>query len=433
MIDIELLKATVAPLAIADLDALAEALEHLPRPAIRLRPGIPTTSLPFAVEQVTWHPRGFFVVSDDRPGAQIGYAAGDYYIQDAASLLAVSLLDPQPAERVCDLCASPGGKSTAILEAIGDDGWLLSNEAVESRLAMLQFNLARHGATNYVVARADPSQLASSLREVFDAVLVDAPCSGQSLVSRGRQSASAFYPRTVEHCAARQARILDDASQLVRPGGRLIYSTCTFAIAENELQVESFLEQNPSWSLSPFDALRPWQSEHGIGHYRLWPHRHGCGGAYAARLVRNSDPLAPGERVKPRTSHLRRAPLPEESNEWGELDAATYRRDFQTFGWRCEPDDRLLPFAASGPEICFRKGATWFPSYALAMRRDKHWKPRAHVELDDRQAAQYLEGLSLPSELRGWLIATWNGRPLGWCKGDGTRLKNHLPKPARRK
>ena len=432
MIDVHAIEATIAPLKIDDATALAEALTKPPRPAIRLRPGVPVESLPFETESVDWHPRGYFLPPAARPGAYLSYAAGDYYIQDAASLLALTLLDPRPGEFLCDLCASPGGKSTAILESIGDAGWLLSNEAVDSRLPMLQFNLARHGATNYLISRADPADLASHLAGMFDAVLVDAPCTGQSLVARGKQSAAAFHPRTVEHCASRQTRILAAAAHLVRPGGRLVYSTCTFAFAENEGQTENFISRHSNWFLEPLRNRDAWQSEFGAGHYRLWPQRHQCGGAYAARLVRKIDPLHPSlDSVHHRTPVLRPAPLPEPISEWGELHATLYRRDEQFFGWPREPAEQLLRVGISGPEICFRKGSTWFPSYALAMRRDEKWVPRAGIELNDHQAAQYMEGNALPGEHRGWLVAKWRGRSLGWLKGDGSRLKNHLPKPGR--
>jgi 16S rRNA C967 or C1407 C5-methylase (RsmB/RsmF family) len=119
---------------------------------------------------------------------------------------------------------------------------------------MLEFNLARHGSTRYVISSLDPDEMARRLPAEFDAVLVDAPCSGQSLVGRGKQTASAFAPNTIEHCAARQVRILDAAASLVRPGGRLVYSTCTFAYAENEGQIESFLQRHSEWQLAPNDT-----------------------------------------------------------------------------------------------------------------------------------------------------------------------------------
>lgn len=432
MIEPQLVASVLGPLR-EDISALAESLSKPPPPAIRLRPGVARTEIPFDLELVPWHPQGYFLPPGVRPGASLNFAAADYYIQDASSLLAMSLVDPQPGELICDLCASPGGKSTAILEALGNAGWLLSNEAVESRLGMLQFNLARHGSVRYFVARFDPRDLADRLAASCDVVLVDAPCSGQSLLGRGKQSAAAFAPATVEHCAARQQRILNAAARLVRPGGRLIYSTCTFAFEENEGQVESFLERNANWSLEPLATLQAWQSEFGPGHYRLWPHWHGCGGAYAARLRcgMNEPPLSAND-VERQTSTLRSTPWPEGFAEWGELrDSAAFRLDLQTFAWPDDVNEKLLRVAVSGPELSFRKGSTWFPSYALAMRRDPNWMPRNIMQLDDIQAAQFMQGESLRGDLRGWAVAQWQGRSLGWVKGDGTQLKNHLPKQGR--
>ncbi len=436
-IDRNLVAATISPLAFDfdELTALVGALERPAQPAIRLRPGVDTGRLPFATTGVKWHPQGQFIAGDMRPGANLEFAVGDYYIQDAASLLAVALLHPQPGETICDLCAAPGGKTTSILESLGDSGWLLANEAVQSRRGMLEFNLARHGSTRYFVSSFDPDELARRLPSRFDAVLVDAPCSGQSLVGRGKQTVSSFAATTVEHCAARQSRILDAAAQLVRPGGRLVYSTCTFAYAENEGQMESFLQRHPEWRLEPSSpnlAAACDSSQLGIG-LRLWPHRHACGGAFAACLRRSEDvdqPILP--RYKVREPHLHAATLPTEFGDWGELpDVAVSHNRLQCFAWPVGVPEDFVANAATGPEVAFRKVNTWFPAYALAMRRDARWSPNQRVELDDQQARQFMQGQVLRGGLRGWGVATWQNRPLGWLKGDGRQMKNHLPKAGR--
>jgi len=321
------------------------------------------------------------------------------------------------------------------MEDLDSAGWLLSNESVQSRLGMLEFNLARHGGVNYFVSRMDPDVLAGRLTDFFDGVLVDAPCSGQSLWSRNKkkQTAAAFASRTIQHCAMRQTRILDAAAQLVRPGGRMVYSTCTFALDENEGQIERFLERHSDWTLLPVATARAWESEYGPGHYRLWPHRDHCGGGYAACMLRSPE----ADRTMVQSSNridsaLRATSFPEGLAEWGQLhQVSAYRLGARTFIWPVPVDEELLPVVTSGPELCFRKGSTWFPSYALAMRRGGGWSPLRHVALEDVQAMRYVQGLSQAGTLRGWGVAIWRDQPLGWVKGDGTQLKNHLPKPAR--
>ena len=145
MVGVNILRSSLGPLRLPDgeLRDLADALQSPPRAAIRVRPGLGPDALPFPLERAGWHPRGYFVSAGVRPASYLQFAAGDYYIQDAASLLAMAVLDARDGERVCDLCAAPGGKATAILESIGEAGWLLANEAIGSRIAALNFNLAR--------------------------------------------------------------------------------------------------------------------------------------------------------------------------------------------------------------------------------------------------------------------------------------------------
>lgn len=426
------LRSSLSPISMDDdeLLDLANAVESRPNPAIRVRPGVDWRELPFDCQPVAWHSRTFTIPAGSVPGSRIEYGAGDYYIQDSGSVLAITLLDVQPGELVCDLCASPGGKSTAVLESIGEAGWLLANEAVATRLSPLILNLARHGSTQFAVSQLDPDDLARRAGSVFDAVLVDAPCSGQSLIGRGKQTHAAFSESTIEHCSARQSRILDAATRLVRPGGRLIYATCTFAYLENEYQIQRLLNACPDSRIEPCESLSTWESTILPGCYRLWPHRHGCGGAFAA-CVRVGESREPTSGRASRKARLRRKDLPADTKDWGVIDVASYGSENQCFGWASEPPATLLDSAVAGPEVAFRKAKTWFPAYALARRAGSSWAPRARVELDDTEAQQYLQGNVVPRAQAGWAVACWHHRTLGWLKGDGRRMKNHLPKPAR--
>ncbi len=410
--------------------ALAHALGQRSRPAVRWRDGQSPDALPFAVEPVPWSDVAGWVDAACLPSQRLAYATGAYYVQDAASLLPLMLLDLPHTAQVLDLCASPGGKATALAERL-TEGWLVANEAVRARLPALEFNLARHGASRYAVTARDPDELARYWPGEFCAVLVDAPCSGQSLVAKSKQSAAAFSPRQVEHCALRQRRILEAAVQLVRPGGRLVYSTCTFAPAENEDQIAWLLSTFPGWRLHGCPRLQPWESPRLPETYRLWPHRDGCLGGFAACLERS--PQAEGSTGRLPRPRLQRQRLPEELKLWGDFvePAApiVMASEARMFSWSVDPGlDGLLANADGGPELAFRKGRTWFPSYALAMRRDPTWRPAQRWELDEAAALAFVQGAAVPCKLRGWAVACWQGQPLGWCKADGRLGKNHLPK-----
>lgn len=411
-----------------EADELAAALLRPPPHAVRIRSGDDPAQLPFATLPVPWCSRGRIAPDERRPAGHLAFAAGDYFVQDAGSLLAVTLLDAQPGETVCDLCAAPGGKSTAILDTLGA-GWLLANETIRSRVPALELNLARHGLPRYVVSSLDPDQLAEQFPGRFDAVLVDAPCSGQTLVGRGKQSASAFSPAQIAHSAARQARILEAARKLVRPGGRLVYSTCTLAYEENEARVAALLAERSEWRIRPCDALRPWESPALAGTYRLWPHRDGCAGAFAACVQHDAAESETPQRIRRRSFESR--PITE-ADSWGDLSNARHvTTPHRDIAWPEDVPDDLLDAAIGGPEFAFRTGTTWSPSFALALRRDPEWHPARLEPLSTAEAIQYLQGLTLPRTERGWAIATCDGHRLGWVKGDGRHAKNRLPKPAR--
>lgn len=396
----------------------------------RLGPGVRPEDLPFPTQPVPWYPAdGRLVVGQQRPAGHLLYATGGYYVQDAGSLLAVAAMDLRPGDLVCDVCASPGGKATAILDRLGTTGGVLANEAIRSRIAALRLNLARHGATRYVVTQADPAELADRLAGQFDSALVDAPCSGQSLMGRRQQTAGAYAESTIAHCASRQRRILDAAVRLARPGGSLVYATCTFSWLENEQQVIDLLDRHRDWVVEPVDALSPWQSPSPAprGCYRLWPHLHASAGAFACRL-RNQG-AEPGQARRFRRPS-RQGKLVGRFGRW-RPDILIRSGRTRSEVWPDDVPSVLTAVEGFGPEAEFRKGRTWFPAYALAMRRDGRFVPGQAVELDVEQAACYVRGEPVRHGARGWAVATYQSKPLGWVRGSGRELANHLPTGAR--
>ena len=227
--------------------AFFRALEQAPSLALRPHRGMGAAE-PFIEAAVPWAEGGFYLRPGARPGASVAHWAGAFYLQEASAMLPAAALKARPGERVLDLCAAPGGKSSQIALAMGGEGALIANEVDAARARVLAANLERLGVTNAVVLNETPARLAARWPGYFDAVLVDAPCSGEGMFRREAQSREAWTDAAPRGCAKRQAEILEAAATLVRPGGRLLYSTCTFNDVENEGSVANFLQDHADFA-----------------------------------------------------------------------------------------------------------------------------------------------------------------------------------------
>ena len=425
--------------------------------------------LPFATTPVPWYRLGRQVAGPGvRPSSFLAFAAGDYYLQDAGSLLALAACNadtdqlrigisenaefqtPGGAQEhtgplVCDLCASPGGKASALVEAIAEFGFVLANEPIRSRLAPLTFNLNRTGSDRWGVSSLDPHRLAARLPATFDLVLVDAPCSGQALLSRGRQSEAALSLKQIEYNAARQRRILEAAVALLKPGGQLVYSTCTFAEQENEAQAE-WLTATFDVQAAPVQRLACHASPISPACYRLWPQRDHCAGSFASSFQSiaqassgdPSDAIEPGpappkKKRRGQRQQATRPPSEPDLTAWYNNIEASRRHVSKAVvvGWPVDAPAWIESVAVAGPELAHQTGQTWKPSHAGALRRDLAVAPSSWVEVDQEQARQFVAGHPIASAARGWQVVTFEGRPLGWIKGNGSTGKNHLPAAAR--
>ena len=276
-----------------EFPAFLRALALPPRRALRLNPqrnGAEQAAAPFLPDgapRVPWEPLGRYLAADAKPGAGIAHAAGAFYLQDASAMAPVAALDPRPGERVLDLCAAPGGKSGQIAARLNGRGFLLSNEIEFSRARILLGNLERLGVANAFVTSASAEALARVLPAFFDRVLVDAPCSGEGMFRRDPEAASQWNPDAPAGCAARQTAILNDAARMVRPGGKLVYSTCTFNRLENEGTVREFLRAHPDFEPDAFELPGVGASRDGC--LRLWPHRIEGEGHFLARFTRKGE------------------------------------------------------------------------------------------------------------------------------------------------
>ena len=416
--------------------AFLRAMEEPPALALRLNPlraGAEDAAAAFTEGPVPWAPLGRYLKKDARPGADIAHWAGAYYIQEASAMVSAAVLDAKPGERVLDLCAAPGGKSTQIAAAMGNRGALVSNDPEPARARALAGNLERMGAANAVVVNALPDRLAARWPETFDAVLVDAPCSGEGMFRRDPDARNEWRPQSPAGCAARQREILDCAAEMLRPGGRLVYSTCTFNRPENELSMLSFLSRHPDFAPEDFALNGIGPSRDGM--LRVFPHRVRGDGHFVAKLRKSGTPRDDAPR-RPAPDRDAAALLKRLEDEICPLPEWLAGMQLTRIG------DRLLAAPADAPALnglkvvspglwLMRVGRSHIePEHPLAMALTG---ARRAAALDDAAAARYLAGEALPVEgPRGWTWVTWRGMPLGWGKQTGDTLKNHLPKGLRR-
>ena len=414
-------------------DEYEEFLRSLERPravALRFNPlKGENPQLPFVREPVPWEPQGYYYDPESRPGLHVYHEAGVYYLQEASAMSPVALLDPQPGERVCDLCAAPGGKTTQIAGRMMGEGFLLCNEFSPKRAKILSRNIERMAVVNALVTNEDTAALAKRFPGSFDKVLIDAPCSGEGMFRKEEAAVTDWSVETVEMCARRQAEILHNGAQLVRPGGRLVYSTCTFAPEEDELAVAQFLESHPDFEPEVMET--PWFDPVENGGHRMWPHKLLGEGHFAAVLRKKGEDEAEfdafeGEKIPKEWASF--------AKELGiKLPAGKAVMFGETLYWAPEgmPDIRRLKVLRAGLELGTVKKGRFEPAHALAL-----WlKTCANVETfeaDSQEITQFMHGNVIPSSKRGWCLVCADGYSIGWGKGDGNVLKNHYPKGLRR-
>lgn len=414
----------------SEYPAFLESLERPRAVALRFNPlKGERPVLPFVGAPVPWEPEGFYYDPQTRPGLHVYHEAGVYYLQEASAMAPVALLDPKPGERVCDLCAAPGGKTTQIAGRMLGRGFLVCNEINPKRAKILSRNIERMGVANALVTNEHPETLASRFPGFFDRVLVDAPCSGEGMFRKEEAAVTDWSQETVQMCARRQREILDSAARLVRPGGRLVYSTCTFAPEEDEETVAAFLEAHPEFTPEPVEA--PWFVPGENASYRMWPHKLLGEGHFAAVLRKTQGesgevPACPGEKCPKAWESFAK-----------ELDITLPEGKAVSFGqslyWAPMelPELNRLKVLRPGLELGTERKGRFEPAHALAL-----WlKTCAVTESfppESPEMKAYLHGDVVPSGKKGWCLVQAGGYAIGWGKGDGSVLKNHYPKGLRR-
>lgn len=429
---------------------------------LKVTPDAFRTLSPWPLEPLTWSDDGFLIGDDARAGKHPYHAAGLYYLQEPSAMAVAASMAIEPGQVVLDLAAAPGGKATQIAALLGRNGLLVANEIVPSRIKPLGENLERWGAPNVVLANDEPSRLAATLGPIFDRVLLDAPCSGEGMFRKAPVAIREWSPEHVAGSAARQAKILDEAARLVRPGGLLLYSTCTFAPEENESQIGRFLDRHPAWAIAPI-APRPgfspgrsdWSGDVSSLErtVRLWPHRIPGEGHFLALLRNGGDETAGAEVTGRRLRVSNGKPVPESETvaAWHRFVAEALTPDSPWLVEAIARPDRLQPQRESlfllpngapgmtglkvvrpGLPLGTAKPGRFEPAHALALAMTAA-DARNAVDLTVPQAEHYLAGepLAIPGP-SGWTLVTVDGWPLGWGRRSNDVVKNHYPKGLRR-
>ncbi|MBO5046230.1 MAG: RsmF rRNA methyltransferase first C-terminal domain-containing protein [Clostridia bacterium] len=376
---------------------------------------------PFSLEEIAWEKNGFYV-KEEKVGAHPYHFAGLYYSQEPSAMSAAPLLDAGEGERVLDLCAAPGGKTTRLAEGMRGKGILVANEYVYDRAKILSQNVERLGIKNCFVVNADTGKLAEKFPAYFDKILVDAPCSGEGMFKKEPSALLEWSEENVARCATRQAEILENAAKMLKGGGRLVYSTCTFSTAENEGQIETFLRLHPEFSLLQMHALYPHEVR-GEGHFVALLEKKGAEEGRVRPFAVKKNASAECAFQDFCNKFFRTPPQ-------GTLHVLSDGRGYLLPDGA--PDFAGLRLLRAGVEVGEWDGKIFKPSHALCMCAKKEDVYNC-VSLTEQEAETYLRGEVLDCEgENGWCLMTLDGFPLGLGKRVNGRIKNHLPKGLRK-
>ena len=424
-----------------------EAVHHSGKQvtAIRINPFKKTSHKLFGFEiagDVPWTKHGHYLSA--RPSFTFDplFHGGAYYVQEASSMFLEQALqqtvDLDEPLMVLDLCAAPGGKSTHILSCLNSESVLVSNEVIRNRVNILAENITKWGAVNTIVTNNDPVDF-SSFPAMFDVMVVDAPCSGSGLFRKDPGAISEWSLSNVQHCSMRQQRILADAWPALKPGGVLIYSTCSYSTSENE-RIADWLTETTAATSIPLQINPGWgivetvSETHGNTGYRFYPYQLDGEGFYLACFRK------PGVAEKLFSKAIKCQPdrkVVSIANHWLKEDHGLhfYQHKEQVFTM---PSQTLQFFLFLQSKLNIRKAGIklgdWarneiIPDHALAL--STVYQPAINaLELDKQQAVQFLRRAAFTFEElpKGWLMVTHQALPLGWLKSLGSRINNYYPK-----
>lgn len=436
---------------------------------------------PFELEPIPWTDDGFYISGEDAPGRHPYYHAGLYYIQEPSAMLPGQILGARPGERILDLCAAPGGKTVQIAASMEGSGLLVSNDINTERVKALVKNIELCGVKNAIVLNESPEKLALNFEGYFDRILIDAPCSGEGMFRKDEAAVRSWESFKCERCTKLQEPILRSADKMLKPGGTLVYSTCTFSPEEDERMIADFMKEHRDYSLEEIPKLagieggRPrWVNDGSASNAsaknndqchmadidanefektaRLWPHRVRGEGHFVAKLVKMTVPFAAFNGRGNQNSRTQGTPVKgEEVLTYEELPDGF--REFANENLNEMPEGQYLlkghnlyQLPEQPPSLAGLKVAKfgWFlgtfeerrfePSHSMVTALGAYaFRRVADLSSGSREVGSYLKGETLMLEGdKGLTAVCVDGYTLGWAKQTGDMLKNLYPKGWRR-
>lgn len=398
----------------------------------------------FSTEKIPYVENGFYF-DYDGIGNHPYHHAGMLYVQEPAAMVPVESIGINPDWKVLDLCAAPGGKSSQIKNKLGENGVLVSNEIVPSRCKILTGNIERMGFKNVVTTCMSPQKIAKEFPEIFDMIMVDAPCSGEGMFRKDDTAIDEWSPENVKMCAERQTEILDCAVKMLKSGGYIVYSTCTFSLEENEMTVDAFLKSHPEFELVPASERVRKNTADGIKfegckceniHYtrRCYSHKTKGEGQFVAVLHNTNENYGV---------------ISNNNTQKGKIDRTV--TDFL--------DDTLISYNKENvimyngnpvyftPDFPIRKGTAFScgvtigeirknyiqPHHQFFMAMGTDFKRKIELSADSEEIKKYLHGEEFNTDCpNGWAVVLVDGCTVGGVKISNGRAKNHYPKGLRR-
>lgn len=399
---------------------------------------------PFSSERIPYVETGYYL-EYDKVGNHPYHHAGMIYVQDPGAMATAECLDVQPDWRVLDMCAAPGGKSSQLRNKLGKDGILISNEIIPSRCKILTGNIERLGFRNTATTCMAPARLAKVFPEAFDLVMVDAPCSGEGMFRKDDTAIGEWSMDNVLHCARRQKDILEHAVTVLRPGGYIVYATCTFSLEENEMVLDHFLQLHPDFELVPVKESVRIHTDDGILYdgchcqdlnlaRRFYPHKSRGEGQFMAILHDTRTPASyPNTPAK-----VSSKPDPVVT---AFLDDVLTHYDISHISMYNGNPVYVTPALSLEKGVAFSCGVTIGeirknyvqPHHQFFMAMGSQFKRRIELAADSELLERYLHGEEIPADCdNGWAVITTCGCTVGGVKVVSGRAKNHYPKGLRK-